>query len=87
MEHDIELALQIWKQLKPHLAGGDVEAAADDFIGTLLEHGIEANEIISFSLDSELKTIMRGHVEEEDFEDEFDEDEHLWEDYDDSDGC
>lgn len=87
MDTDIELHLQIWKELKPHLAGGDVEAAADDFVHVLLEHGVDAEDIMSYALDSELKNALRGLVEDEHFDDEEeDEDEDEW-GFDDSDGC
>jgi len=75
MEHDIEILLQIWKELKPHLLGGDVDAAADDFMHVLLEHGIDANEIIAFGVDSHLKSALRDLADEEHFDEEELEDE------------
>lgn len=87
MEHDIELHLQVWKELKPHLAGGDVESAADDFVHVLLEHGVDADDMMSYALDTELKNALRGIADDEHFDDEEDED--AWADdmYDDIDGC
>ena len=32
MEHDIELLLQIWKELRPHILSGDRTEAAEDFM-------------------------------------------------------
>lgn len=86
MEHNLELHLQIWKELKPHLAGGDVEAAADDFIHVLIEHGIDANEIVTYAIDSELKLALHGLVDEEELIEEYEDEEDLWE-FDDADGC
>jgi hypothetical protein len=70
--NDLEVQLQIWKELKPHLIGGDVEAAADDFIHVLLEHGADANEIMKYAVDSDLKLVLRDHADEEHFEDDLD---------------
>lgn len=77
LEHDIELLLQIWKELKPHILSGDRTDAADDFIHVILEHGVDANEVMTYALDSDLKSILRDHADEEHFDDEeqFDEDE------------
>jgi hypothetical protein len=77
LEHDIELVLQIWKELRPHILANDRTDAAEDFIHTLLEHGIDANEIMTFAVDSELKTILRDHADDEHFDDE-EEDEDDW---------
>ena len=74
MEHDIELLLQIWKELRPHILSGDRPEAAEDFLHTLMEHGIDPNDIMEFAVDSDLKTILRDHADEEHFdEDDFDE--------------
>ena len=70
MEHDIELHLQIWKELRPHLMGGDVEAAAEDFIHVLLEHGVDAKDLASYALDKELKTALRDYTDEAEFDDD-----------------
>ena len=70
MELDLEVHLQIWKELKPHLMGGDVTAAADDFIHVLLEHGADANEIIKYAVDSDLKTVLREYADDEHFDDD-----------------
>ena len=82
MEHDIELILQIWKEMKPHILGGDIESAAEDFVHILLEHGIDPNEVMTFAVDSELKTILRDHADEEHFDE--DDDEYDEGEYDDS---
>ena len=77
MEHDIELLLQIWKELRQHILSGDRTEAAEDFIHTIMEHGVDPNDVIQFAVDSDLKSILREHADEEHFDDdeELDEDE------------
>ena len=77
MEHDIELLLQIWKELRTHILAGDRTEAAEDFIQTIMEHGVDPNDVITFAVDSDLKAILREHADEEHFDDEdhLDEDE------------
>ena len=77
MEHDIELLLQIWKELRTHILSGDRTEAAEDFIHVLVEHGVDANDIMEFAVDSDLKSILRDHADEEHFdaEEETDEEE------------
>ena len=70
MEHDIELLLQIWKELRTHILSGDRTEAAEDFIHVLVEHGVDPNEIMGFALDSDLKSVLRDHADEEHFDDE-----------------
>ena len=68
MEHDIELLLQIWKELRTHILSGDRTEAAEDFIHVLMEHGVDANDIMEFAVDSDLKLILRDHADEEHFD-------------------
>lgn len=77
MELDIEVHLQVWKELKPHLIGGDVIAAAEDFIQVLLEHGIDANEVMKYAVDNDLKSVLREFADDE----HFDEEENEWHEY------
>ena len=70
MEHDIELLLQIWKELRTHILSGDRPEAAEDFIHVLVEHGVDANDIMEFAVDSDLKAILRDHADEVHFDDE-----------------
>ena len=75
MLDNIEIHLQVWKNLKPHLIGGDVESAADDFIQVLIENGADATDIAEYAVDEELKLALRGYVEldEEEFDNDIDE--------------
>ena len=75
---DLETHLQVWKELKPHLMGGDVEAAAEDFIRVLIEHGAEAESIAEYALDEALKLALQEYIEldEETFDDDHDETEY-----------
>jgi hypothetical protein len=56
--------------------GGDLAAAADDFVHVLVEHGADANEILKFAVDADLKIALQEFADEEAFaEEEEDEDE------------
>ena len=70
LEHDIELLLQIWKELRTHILNGDRTEAAEDFIHTIIEHGIDPNEVMEFALDDDLKLVLRDHADEEHFDDD-----------------
>ena len=73
---DIELHLQVWKELRKHFTGNDTEDAAEDFVRVLIEHGADANEIAEFAIDDEVKSALQEYIEfeedDEDFDDEFD---------------
>jgi heat shock protein HspQ len=75
LEHDIELLLQIWKELRTHILSGDRTEAAEDFIHVLMEHGVDPNNVMAFAVDQDLKSILRDHADEEHFDDELDHDE------------
>jgi len=75
LEHDIELLLQIWKELRTHILAGDRTEAAEDFIHTIMEHGVDPNEVMEFAVDSDLKSILRDHADEEHFDEEHVDDE------------
>jgi len=67
---DLEIFLQVWKELKPHLVGGDIGAAADDFVQVLIENGTDANEILTYAVDRHIKLALRDLADEENFEEE-----------------
>ena len=74
---DIEIHLQVWEELKPHLIGGDVEAAAEDFLRVLVEHGADAAEIAKYALDSQLKLALSEYTDvDEDHDPHHDTDEY-----------
>lgn len=88
MEHDVELNIQIWKQLKPHLMGGDVEEAAVDFVSTLMEHGITATDLAAYALDRELKEALREYADDDELMLDDDHDHDEWhDDWEELDGC
>ena len=70
---DIELNLHIWRELKSHLIGGDVQAAAEDFVRVLIENGANAEDIAQFAIDAEVKLALAEYIELD--ADEFEEDE------------
>lgn len=69
---DLDLHLQVWQELKPHLLGADINESAEAFIKVLIEHGADAEEFTEYSLDDALKLALQEYIEIE--EDEVDED-------------
>ena len=72
---DIELHLQVWKELREHFTGNDTVDAAEDFVRVLIEHGADAKEIAEYAIDAEVKSALQEYIElevDEDFDDEFD---------------
>lgn len=70
--HDLELLSEVWKVLRSHLIRADVEAAADDFVGLLTEHGIVPSEILQYVVgDDVLRSVI---VDEDELEDDDDDD-------------
>ncbi len=74
---DLELSLNIWNTLRPHLIGdGIVREAADDFVHVLIENGADAEEIAEYAIDSALKSALLDYAElevDEEDEDDYDE--------------
>lgn len=73
---NLEVCLEIWNALRPHLLGSDVHAAADDFMHILIENGFDAEEIAEYALPAELKSALLDYAElelEEEDDDDLDE--------------
>ena len=79
----VELANEIWSELKRYINTVDRDEAAETLVSVLIDNDIGADEIkTAFKSDSDVKkaltSYLRDHdeVEEEEFEDEdYDEDE------------
>ena len=73
---DLELHLLVWKELREHFTGSELQDAAEDFVRILIEHGADAEKISEYSIDTEIKEALKDYIEFEDDDiDEFDEDE------------
>ena len=69
---NIETHLQVWNALRPHLAGADIQAAAEEFINVLIEHGANASDMTEYALDKELKIALLDHTDNVDVDDDDD---------------
>jgi len=61
-----EVFLDIWKAMHPHLEGGDLQSAADDFLHVMIEHGVDAGDIKEFVMDEHLKKSLLDFLADED---------------------
>ena len=71
---DIELHLQVWKELRNHFTGSDSDVAAEDFVRVLIEHGANADDIAEYAIDDEIKTALMEYTELEEDDDDDDDD-------------
>ena len=74
---DLELHINVWKEMKEHFSGNDAKDAAEDFVRILIEHGASADEFSEYAIDSEIKNALLEYTEldedEYETEDEYDE--------------
>lgn len=68
---NVDLAVEIWEMLRPHINSG-YASAAEDFIQVLVEHGIDPEDIKAATSDSYLNKALLDYVEEEYHEEEDD---------------
>lgn len=68
---NLDLMIEIWEVLHPHIAGNH-QSAADDFVQLLVEHGIDAEDISASTSDVEIKKSLLEYIEidAEEFEDD-----------------
>jgi len=79
----VELSKEIWDELKRYVNPQDRDEAAETLVNVLIDNDTDADEIKSvFKSDSEVKRALTSYlkdheeaVEEEDYEDDFEEDE------------
>jgi hypothetical protein len=81
----VELAKEIWDELKRHVNVVDRDEAAETLVSVLIDNDVDAGDIKSvFKTDSAVKaalaSYLKDHAEEED-EDDYEEDEEEDEDY------
>jgi len=82
----VELAKEIWAELKRYVNPQDREDAAETLVNVLIDNDVYADEIKStFKSDSEVKkalaSYLKDHEEEYDDEEEYDEDNEEDDDY------
>jgi hypothetical protein len=69
----LDLSLEIWEALRPHIAGG-FQAAADDFVSILSENAYSLEELSENTTDSYIRSSLKDYIELDDDEPEIDDD-------------
>ena len=82
----VELASEIWTEIKRHINSVDRNDAAETMVSVLIDNDISAEEIkAAFKSDSEVKQALKqyldDHAEEDDEDDEDDYDDEEDDDY------
>ena len=67
----VDLSLEIWEALRPHIAGGFQEAA-DDFVTILTENLVDPEDINASTTDTHIKKALMDYIEIEDYEEDDD---------------
>ena len=67
----LDLSLEIWEALRPHIAGGFQEAA-DDFVMLLIENAIDPADINASTSDTYIKKSLVDLVVVEEYEEDED---------------
>jgi hypothetical protein len=67
----LDLSLEIWEALRPHIAGGFQEAA-DDFVVVLTENMLDPVDINEYNTDPHIKKSLLDYIDVEDYEEEED---------------
>jgi hypothetical protein len=82
----VDLANEVWQELKRYVNGLDRAEAAEALVGVLIDNDVSAEEIkAAFKSDSEVKQALKqyldDHADEEDDDDDYDEEDEEDEDY------
>jgi hypothetical protein len=82
----VELANEVWQELKRYVNGMDRAEAAEALVSVLIDNDVSAEEIkAAFKSDSEVKQALKqyldDHVDEDDYDDEDDDYEEEDDDY------
>jgi hypothetical protein len=75
----VNLANEVWQELKRYVNGMDRAEAAEALVSVLIDNDVSAEEIkTAFKSDSEVKQALKqyldDHVDEDDYDDEDDDD-------------
>jgi hypothetical protein len=76
----VNLANEVWQEIKRYVNGMDRAEAAESLVGVLIDNDISAEEIKAvFKSDSEVKQALKqyldDHADDDDEEDDFEDDE------------
>lgn len=83
----VDLAYDLWNELKRFIGGADRAEAADSIVNLLIDNDFDADEIRSaFKGDAEVKRAVEVYLDdhaadEEEYEDEYEDDDEEDEDY------
>lgn len=67
----IDILPEIWEAMRPHLAGGDKQAA-EDFVNVLADNGVELAEFNEMISDRHIKEALLEYIDHDDLEEEGD---------------
>ena len=75
----VELAREIWSELRRHINTVDRDEAAETLVAVLIDNDVDADEIKSvFKSESDIKralaSYLKDHAEEDEDDEEFDDD-------------
>ena len=78
----VELAKEIWSELRRHINTVDRDEAAETLVAVLIDNDVDADDIkLTFKSDSDVKKALASYLkdheetdEDEDYDDEFEED-------------
>jgi hypothetical protein len=75
----VELAKEIWSELRRHINTVDRDEAAETLVAVLIDNDVDADEIKSvFKSESDIKralaSYLKDHAEEDEDDEEFDDD-------------
>ena len=82
----VELAKEIWSELRRHINTVDRDEAAETLVAVLIDNDVDADEIKSvFKSESDVKralaSYLKDHADEDDVEDDNDDEDNEDEDY------
>jgi sugar-specific transcriptional regulator TrmB len=78
----VELAKEIWNEIKRHINTVDRDEAAETLVSVLIDNDIDADEIKStFKTDAEVKRALASYLKDHEDDEEFQNDEDEDEDY------
>ena len=82
----VDLANEVWQELKRYVNGLDRAEAAEALVSVLIDNDVSAEEIkVAFKSDSEVKQALKqyldDHADEEDDDDDYNDDDEEDDDY------
>ncbi len=65
---DLEIQLQIWKELRTFFDVSDVDRAAEVFVNVLIENGVKAEDVTEYAVDDSIILALQEFIEIEEIE-------------------